>query len=363
MPAGKSSRRRFLRSAAVGSLAAAGLRRCGAGGLQPFEGRRVATFFVAGDTHFLADKAAPENMDARSAEICGRLVETLNTLPGTTIPDVLGGGVVPAPAALIHTGDIIDTGDKTGEIHERMQKTEWSAFVAEYGLNGRDGRLKYPVFEVFGNHDAPHGSGHALEQLKARNQKRSMVKAVSANGLHYSWDIGDAHFIHLGIVVGQEKSVDRKRRYSALDSYDFLVSDLKASVGTSGRPVVVTHHVDVSRYSTGCDPSAPADSKEWDPCDVRAYFDALKGYRIAGIFYGHTHVRNVFQWDYVTKNASTGYNVFNSDNGSHFSGDAQAFFCVELFEDDIVVREYSTKDRWKTGEFTPQVWKRPHVRL
>ncbi len=362
MHSGNVSRRRFLRAAAAGSLAA-GLSRCEAGLNGPFEEQPIATFFVAGDTHFLAEKSAPEKMDVRSADICRRLVDTLNTLPGTPIPEALGGGVVPSPAALIHTGDIIDTGDKTGDVHERMQKTEWSAFVAEYGLSGQDGRLKYPVFEVFGNHDAPHGSGHALEQLKLRNQKRPLVKAVSTNGLHYSWDIGDAHFINLGIVVGHEKSVDRRRRYAALDSYDFLISDLKDNVGTSGRPVVVTHHVDVSRYSTGCDPSAPADSREWDPCDVRAYFDALKGYRIAGIFYGHTHVRNVFQWDYITKNAPTGYNVFNSDNSSHFSGDAQAFFCVELFQDDIVVREYSTKDGWRTGEFTPQLWRRSHVKM
>ena len=35
---------------------------------------------------------------------------------------------------------------------------------------------------------------------------------------------------------------------------------------------------------------------EWDYADVQAFHDALKPYRIAGIFYGHTHVRAVFAW-------------------------------------------------------------------
>ena len=51
-------------------------------------------FFVVGDTHYLANKETPERMDVRSTEICGRLVDTLNRLPGSAIPDAAGGGVV-----------------------------------------------------------------------------------------------------------------------------------------------------------------------------------------------------------------------------------------------------------------------------
>ena len=47
-----------------------------------------------------------------------------------------------------------------------------------------------------------------------------------------------------------------------------------------GRPVVVTHHVDVHRYAVPCDPAAPYDSKEWDPCDVHAFHTA--GFRVMG---------------------------------------------------------------------------------
>lgn len=359
----RQSRRDFLHQSARASAAIAGLGLSAT--LRPSLARAAeagapqAAFLVVGDTHFLADKSSPAKMDAKSAEVCGRLVDTLNGLAGKPIPTEAGGGTVAKPAGLIHAGDIIDTGDKNGRVQEEMQRTEWAAFAENFGLTGDDGRLKMPVYEVFGNHDAPHGTGHALEKIKERNKRRPGVVNVSENGLHFSWDWGPAHFVNLGLIVGDTKSVARKRRYSALESLDFLVADLREKVGTSGRPVVVTHHVDVARYTGPCDPKAPADSKEWDPCDVRAFYDALQGFNVAGIFYGHTHFREVFQWDGLSKRATSGLNVFNTDNASHFSGLAQAFFYVELHERKLVVREYMTKDGWQTGAFTPQAWTTP----
>ncbi len=353
------NRRNFLAGTAL-SAAALGL------GFKP-EAMQAAdqarstkvAFFVVGDTHYLADKENPARMNSRSVEICGDLVETLNRLPGTEIPSEAGGGKVAQAAGLIHAGDIIDTGDKNGRVQEAMQKTEWSAYVDDYGLTGSDGRLKMPVYEVYGNHDSPHGTGWAIERIIERNKRRPGVVNVSANGLHYSWDWGPAHFINLGLIVGTQKSVVRKRRYAALDSLDFLVSDLRDKVGTSGKPLVITHHIDIARYTGPCDPNAPADGKEWDPCDVRAFYDALKDYNVAGIFYGHTHFRNIFQWDGLSPKAAKGLHVFNTDNASHFSGDAQALFYVELHDKQLLVREYQTKDGWRTGFFTPQTWTAP----
>jgi hypothetical protein len=62
----------------------------------------------------------------------------------------------------------------------------------------------------------------------------------------------------------------------------------RQKVGQSGRPVVITHHVDVARYSVPDeDPGRPV-KNEWGHGDVAAYHEALKGYHVAGIFYGHT---------------------------------------------------------------------------
>jgi hypothetical protein len=355
------SRREFLLRSAQGSLAAAGLGLMSAPRTSAADESSATkiSFFVVGDTHFLAEKESPGKMNGKSAETCDRLVDTLNRLAGTAIPPEAGGGEVLKPAGLIHAGDIIDTGDKNGRVQEEMQRTEWSAFTDAYGLTGRDGRLKLPVYEVFGNHDAPHGTGLALEKIKERNKRRPSVTNVSDNGLHYSWDWGPAHFLNLGLIVGNAKSVARKRRYAALDSFDFLVADLKSQVGSSGRPIVITHHIDIARYTGPCDPDAPPDGKEWDPCDVRAFHEALKGFNVAGIFYGHTHFREIFRWDGLSKRAKSGFNVFNTDNASHFAGAAQAFFYIEMDDRRLIVREYMTRDAWQTGAFTPQVWTMP----
>ena len=367
------SRRAFV--AGSGALLAS------AGGLGPGQAlaapRRpaadeVVAFFMVSDTHYLADKDDPSKLDASSAENNGRLVEQLNKLPGTEILERAGGGTVRKPAFVIHGGDVIDTGDKSGKVQSEMQRTEMAAFEKTMGLTGTDGGLAYPVYEIHGNHDGPGGKGHAIDRIIERNKKRPGVKHVSPNGLHYSWDVGDVHFVNVGIVVGSVPGIARRRRYAPMDSLDFLVKDLEEQVGDSGRPVVISHHIDVARYTVQVPDDAPFSDKEWDPADVKGFHAALAGYSVVGVFYGHTHGRSVWRWDGTSAtpgkerltdaDMETGdrrvYDAFNCDNSATPHGGQQAFFYVEVGPAGIVVREYSTKDAWKTGFWSPLVWQR-----
>jgi predicted phosphodiesterase len=350
MPLNSLTRRQFVAGAAAGAVVP--LRAD-----PPKPKDEPVAFFLVGDTHFLADKEDTAKLDARSQLVTGRLVDLLNTLPGTDIPPAAGGGKVLAPRGVIHAGDCIDTGDKA---NVKMQETEWAAFADAYGLTGKDGKLKVPVYEVHGNHDSPRGDGLAVKKIAERNKTRPGVTNVSKNGVHYSWDWGGVHFVCLGIVVGQVADVARARRYAPLGSLEFLVSDLKEKVGTSGRPVVVTQHVDMLRYAQ---PLPVEDKKaagmEWDPADVKGYHDALAGYNVAAILYGHTHARNVYRWDGTNKPAKEGVPTFNVDNSSHFGGRQQAFFYFEVRAGEVVVREYATADAWETGAWTPQTWTAP----
>jgi predicted phosphodiesterase len=348
------SRRQFL-EASLGGVAAAAVAGFGQNA-RAAVGEPSVAFFLVGDTHYLADKENPDRLDAASATTNARLIDTLNRLPGTAIPQSAGGGTVAHPNGLVHAGDLIDSGDKNGGVFPAMQQTEWLGFAADYGLDGSDGRLKFPVYEVYGNHDSPRGDGPVIEQIIKRNKTRPGVANVSDNGAHYSWDWGSIHFVNLGIVVGAVPQVARRRRYNPLDSLEFLVADLAGQVGTSGRPIVVAHHVDVARYSAPPKPDAPATSAEWDPADVQGYYKALQGYNVVAILYGHTHARNVYRWDGTPKKSDQGLSVFNVDNSAHFASMRQGILYFHLRGDELIVRELTTADGWQSADWTPQTW-------
>ena len=352
MNASHISRRQFLGTTAA---AAVGLLTPRARAIEPF----ALSFFVIGDTHYFANADKQGELDPVSAATNSGLVKTLNRLRGSAIPDSAKKGNVGDPRGVIHVGDLIDSGDNDDDTHKAMQQTEVRAWLDAYGLNGEGGALKYPVYEVHGNHDAPRGEGIVLPHLAERNRQRAGVTNISPNGMHYSWDWGPVHFACLGIIVGTEKSVKRKRRFAALDSLDFLASDLAEKVGDSGRPVVLVHHVDFASNSLPLDGPGPFENRTWDPADVHAFYEAVKGYKIAAIFYGHTHARNVFRWDGLNTKGSTGIAVFNNDNSGHYKMEEQAFFHVEMNERELIVREYKSPDRWQTAAWTPMSWTVP----
>jgi len=294
-------------------------------------------------------------MDAVSAEYNGRLVEWLNRLPGTAVPEVLGGGVVPRPHGVIHAGDLVDNGDKGPSKHP-MAAREMQAFVADWGLNGGEGKLRWPVREVHGNHDSPRGDGPVIAVIKERNQRRAGLSGISKNGLHYSWDWAGVHFVALGLIVGEVPGVARQRRYGALGSLEFLREDLEVKVGGSGRSVVLVHHVDLHRYSEEV-PEAVVLRNEWDYADVRGFHEAIKPYRVVATLCGHTHVRRIARWNGSrSTEAVDGIPFLNTDNAGHFGSETQAFLHVEINGAQMCVREFATKDGWETGGWTAQQW-------
>jgi len=313
------------------------------------------SFFLVSDTHYLANKETPAQMNASSAEICGRLVDTLNRLPGSPLPEALGGGKVLSPLGVIHGGDLIDSGDKTGKVIEEMQRTEFAAYERDYGLSGGDGRLKYPIYEVHGNHDSPRSNGHAIDRLKDRNKNRKGLTSISENALHFSWNMGPLHFINLGITVGPGEGSTARRRYNPAESLEFLKADLKRNAADGNRPVVVTHHVDTQRYVTM---KADVKGVEWDPEDVKLFGEALAPYNIAMVFYGHTHHRTMWKWEVQGEDSRQAIDVFNADNSSHFQDNNQAFLYVEAAGKDLIIRECITRDRWENFDWTPQVWRK-----
>ena len=221
------------------------------------------TFFVVSDTHY--------GLSPRGDETVPLMVDKMNTLPGTEYPAEIGGGTVGVPRGVIHNGDI------TNDAREK----QWLMFVRDYGLTGKEGRLKYPVYETFGNHDGGPTSV-VRKGIKERNRGRTGLTALSENGMHYSWDWGNVHFVSLGVSVGTTT-----HPYDPQQSIVFLAEDLKKNVGSSGRPVILLHHFGFDPHSLGW----------WSEAWRKAYFDLIKGYNILAIIHGHAHESFIYQWN------------------------------------------------------------------
>jgi len=347
------SRRRFLASLAAGAASLGPLGRIAAAR----EPEPVAFFFIS-DTHYRASRDDPSRLDPLSAEVTARLVDVLNRLPGSAIPDAAGGGSVLPPRGVVHGGDIIDTGDKgDGAGPRRLQETEWRAYAADMGVSGGDGKVRFPVHEVHGNHDSPPGKGIAVDGIIERNRSRQGLARISPNGLHAAWDWGPVRLVTAGIVAAPGEGVTERRKYDPRSSLEFLAAEVAAGAGRPGRPLIIVHHVDVLRYSG--DPSAPAKGAEWDPADVRLFREAVRGLEAAAIFHGHTHGRRIFRWNGTAAPASEGIPVFNVASAAHPEGRNHSFFYVEVGADSLRVREYGSRDRWKTGAWAPESWTVP----
>ncbi|MFM8219884.1 MAG: hypothetical protein ACKOJF_13325, partial [Planctomycetaceae bacterium] len=124
------------------------------------------TFFATSDSHYEALEKVERN--DRNAVTLRRM----NELPGQRWPDALGGDPIDKPRGVLVLGDLIDDGDRQGQT-----EIEWNHFENQFGLDGTDGLLQFPVFEGWGNHDGPpadaikHGFS-VQQQIRRRNLRR-----------------------------------------------------------------------------------------------------------------------------------------------------------------------------------------------
>ncbi len=244
------------------------------------EASRNVTFISTSDSHYREADRKDNFNDLNRAS-----VDAINAIETEKWPEKLGGDAIGKPRGVVVLGDCIDDGDlaRDGRV---LSEEQFKLFVADFGLYGGDGRLKFPVFEGWGNHDGPpQGKGKSgfsfQANLKKRNQARKekgLISHLSDNGLHYSWDWDDVHFVQTNIYPA-----DKQRdgvRYSPVwhdpqGALTFLKKDLAENVGNSGRPVVLLSHCGF-------------DTNWWIEPDWKDAYDAAKAYNVVLFLYGHT---------------------------------------------------------------------------
>ena len=229
------------------------------------------TFFVASDPHYgLSPTVAGANE---------RTVEGMNRLPGTALPEGLGG-VVGEPRGVAVLGDLVDNAAAPDAA------VAWHRFTADFGVDGH-GLLRFPVYELPGNHDGGD-EGIVRRGIRERDSLRPGLLAASADGISYAWDWGPVHFVSVGVYAGSEGDavVNPWGRRSGGTwrlpghSLEFLGEDLTRRVGASGRPVVLLQHYGWDAWGLGW----------WSDREREALRAAVKGYNVIAAFYGHSHV-------------------------------------------------------------------------
>ena len=240
--------------------------------------RRNLTFFLLGDTHY--------GLKKNTAAYNQAIIDEMNVLPGIPYPEAVLTGTVKKPRGVVVVGDLVEHG------HEKIGLEEWEEYTRDFGLIG-EGRIAFPVYEGFGNHDG--GLEHGIRQLiKDRNYKRPGVEYISKNGYHYSWDWEGIHFIQLNLFPGTVADKIPNPLNLPLEgswreplySLKFLKADLKKHLLYKEQPVIIFMHF-------GMDPWG---FYWWSTRERRVFYKAVKDYHVEAIFFGHTHTVQFFTW-------------------------------------------------------------------
>ena len=242
---------------------------------------RNVTFLSCSDTHY----REPDHRLGCNNDLSRATVEEMNRITTLAWPDKLGPDRIGKPRGVVLLGDLIDDGDRAGN-GRRISEEQYKLFQADFGLDGTDGLLKYPVFEGWGNHDGPpigkeKGGFSSQGQIKQRNairKQKKLIANISDNGLHYSWDWDNVHFAQLNIYPADQQRAGVK--YSPVwhdpqGALSFLKADLAKNVGTSGRPVVLMAHCGF-------------DTDWWVAQDWADLYAGCKTYNVVLYLYGHS---------------------------------------------------------------------------
>jgi cytolysin (calcineurin-like family phosphatase) len=210
-------------------------------------------------------------------------IDLMNRAPGLPLPVNVGPAWVGTPRGVVLNGDLLDRG------FEKDAAGHWAEWVRDYGLNGADGRLAFPVYEGFGNHDGGPTRSVTRAAVRERNKTRVGLSGISANGLHYSWDWDQVHLVQVNLFGGDgpdDVQNVSKSEHNPEEALEFLRQDLAARVGASGRPVIVFQHF-----------SWIGGMSDWWTMEAKDRFHAVVApYNVAALINGHSHGASFIEW-------------------------------------------------------------------
>ncbi len=280
------------------------------------------TFFVIGDPQINVPRWGTAGTEAT--------IDAMNALPGEPFPL---GGTVDEPRGVLIAGDLVD---------DVGNPDNWELYTHLFDPGGY-ARLRFPVYEVVGNHDlgtelGPGEWTYVQRELIQRNSRRPGHLSFGPNRYHYSWDWGSVHFVSLNVFPGTVPRPVYGKDAPWNDpkgSLAFLRSDLEEHVGASGRPVILMWHYGLRGWGL---------EKWWTPEDLDALAGVLRPYDVALILHGHEHRYERYGWE--------GYDVIMAPSPQidRTEGEAESRpkgFLVVRVEGDRLETAYHGPDGWE----------------
>jgi len=274
------------------------------------------TFFVGSDCHY----GQGEN-DTLNRQV----IDMMNWLPGTPLPEEIGGGIVRTPRGVILNGDLLDNGSDP-----KTAPQVWPQFLRDYGLSG-EGRLAFPLYAGFGHHDGGPDNSVVRTRIRDRNRLQADLAMVSENGFHYSWNWDPVHLVQLNLFAGADENDVASvspRGHDPADTLGFLKATLEKNVGRSNRPVIIFQHI-------GWPPDGM--SHWWSDQAKERFFQVVKDYNVVLLVHGHSRAATIYQWK--------GLEVIADGSTARPECPPGDFFVVRLTSDELMA-----------AHRTPQGW-------
>jgi predicted phosphodiesterase len=278
---------------------------------------KAISFYVFSDTHLLNTQNRYDVIDS--------MITEANSLYLKDFPDTLSYLKKQKSKGILICGDLTDS----------AMPDQWGKFIQLFGLHGEN-HLKMPVYENYGNHDGDT-SGVVRTAIRERNKVRKNLTNLSENGMHYSWDWGNYHFVSLGSYPSDKwdstcswchyfKSSFREPQ----ESLSFLRNDLKKYTNKNKKVIMYFHY--------GWDSFSKL---WWTEDEQQKFYDVIKDYNVAAIFTGHNHGTGYLKWN--------GIDVYSA--GSPQSAQKTgSFLFVQAGKDSLYVIERRL-NKWGTQSF------------
>ncbi len=190
------------------------------------------------------------------------------------------------PEAIVIGGDMTNDG----------QEAHLGAYRLLYEQGYVSDGTHYPVYPGLGNHDVQNDCyrGNCAYRMfdYIPDAAKCLAKSIDTPGSNnYSWDWGNVHALQLNswagdTVLGSNSTTGTK--YTHDSGIPWLIADLAANVGNSGRPVIIFQHFGWDPKSTEL--NADGTARWWSDADRTLFLNIIKDYNVIGIFSGHRHI-------------------------------------------------------------------------